>query len=128
VTKKIYILFAACILGTLLLGACNSTSTASSTSKNQVQMDNTTFAQTSITIKKGESITLTSSTIVAHTISNGTWKNGTPEQAKESGAPAVNGVLITGNSSQDIGPFTSAGTFQLYCTVHADMNLTVIVQ
>ena len=37
-------------------------------------------------------------------------------------------VNIGGNSSATIGLFTTAGTFKLYCTVHAGMNLTVVVQ
>jgi plastocyanin len=27
-----------------------------------------------------------------------------------------------------VGPFNTAGTFHLYCSVHLNMNLTVIVQ
>jgi plastocyanin len=67
-------------------------------------------------------------TLVAHTISNGTWDNGTPKPTKEPGAPLVDNVSVGGNSSATIGPFASAGTFKLYCTIHPGMNLTVIVQ
>ncbi len=59
---------------------------------------------------------------------NGTWENGTAQPTREGGAPVVKDVNIGGNSSATIGPFTTAGTFKLYCTVHAGMNLTVIVE
>ena len=61
-------------------------------------------------------------------IANGTWENSAAQPASEAGAPAVKNVNIGGNSSATVGPFTTAGTFKLYCTIHKDMNLTVIVQ
>lgn len=126
--KKLYALLALCSIATLLLAACGSTSSAASTSANQVHMNNTNFVQSSITIKKGESVTLVADTIIAHTIANGTWENSTPKPAKELGAPTIDNVSVGGNSSETIGPFTSTGSFKLYCTIHPGMNLTVVVQ
>jgi len=60
-------------------------------------------------------------------LQNGTWMNNTPHPAKESGAPSVQQVYVNGNSIK-IGPFTTAGTFHIYCTIHPGMDLTVIVQ
>ena len=37
---------------------------------------------------------------------------------REPGAPQVKDVQINGSSSQTIGPFTAAGTFKFYCTIH----------
>jgi plastocyanin len=91
-------------------------------------MNDTNFVQSSITIKKGESVTLVADTLIPHTMANGTWENGTPQPAKEPGAPVIDNVSVGGNSSGTIGPFTSAGSFKLYCTVHSGMNLTVVVQ
>lgn len=124
--KKLFaILGLGCIITVLLIG-CGG---GSSTGPNPVHMNATNFVQNSITIKKGESITLINDNLfVSHTIANGTWENGTAQPAREGGAPEINGVKIDGNSSASIGPFTSAGTFKLYCTVHTGMNLTVIVQ
>ncbi len=124
--KKLFaILGSGCIVTVLLIG-CGG---GSSTEPNPVHMSGTKFAQNSITIKKGESIALINDNLfVSHTIANGTWENGTAQPAREGGAPAINDVKIGGNSSASIGPFTSAGTFKLYCTVHTGMNLTVIVQ
>ena len=45
----------------------------------------------------------------------------------EPGAPNVSNVQINDNSTE-IGPFTTAGIYHLYCTIHQGMNLTIIVQ
>lgn len=126
--KRLCALLAICSVAILFLVACSSNGSDSITSGNQVHMDNTNFVQSSITIKKGESITLVADTLISHTIANGTWENGTPKPSKEAGAPVINNVSVGGNSSETIGPFTNAGTFKLYCTVHPGMNLTVVVQ
>lgn len=91
-------------------------------------MNDTQFVQPSITIHKGESVTLVATTFTPHIIANGTWDNGQAKAAKESSAPEVKDMQINGNSSGNIGPFTTAGTFKLYCTIHSGMNLIVIVQ
>lgn len=124
-------LFALLVLGSViafLLVACATTSTDTSSAPNQVHMNTTNFVSSSITIKKGERITLIDDTLVPHTIADGTWENGTAKPASEPGAPEVKDVQINGSSSASIGPFTAAGTFHLYCTIHSGMNLTVIVQ
>ena len=124
-------LFALLVLGSViafLLVACATTSTDTSSAPNQVHMNATNFVSSSITINKGERITLIDDTLVPHTIADGTWENGTAKLASEPGAPEVKDVQINGSSSASIGPFTAAGTFHLYCTIHSGMNLTVIVQ
>jgi plastocyanin len=125
--KKLYGLLVLYSIAILLLVACGTSSSDSNASGNQVHMSDTNFEQSSITIKKGESVTLTTDTAMVHPIANGTWKDGVPEASKEAGAPGVN-VLVMGNSSETVGPFTNTGTFKLYCTVHLNMNLTVVVQ
>ncbi|HTK07535.1 MAG TPA: plastocyanin/azurin family copper-binding protein [Ktedonobacteraceae bacterium] len=124
--KRAFILLILCSMTTVLLIACGTPTV--SKADNPVHMDNTVFLSSSITIKKGEHITLVSDTLISHTIANGTWENGSAKPAKESGAPTANNVLVGGNSIATIGPFTSAGSFKLYCIVHPGMNLTVIVQ
>ena len=126
--KKLFAILGLSCITTVLLVACGSGSNASA-GPNPVHMSGTNFVQKSITIKKGESITLINDDLFgSHTIANGTWENGTAQPAREAGVPEINDVKIGGNSSAAIGPFTTVGTFKLYCTVHAGMNLTVVVQ
>ena len=112
----------------LLLVACGTASSAPNAAGNTVHMNDAQFVQASITTKKGEPLTLIDDVLTPHIIANGTWENGTAYSAREPGAPQVKDVQINGNSSQTIGPFNTAGTFKLYCTIHSGMNLTVVVQ
>src|SRR5258708_13404864 len=126
--KRLCAPLAVCSLAALLLTACSLSSAVPSTSGNQVHMSNTNFVQSSITIKKGESITLVADTFISHVIANGTWENGTSKPSKEPGAPVINNVSIGANNSETIGPFTTARSFKISCTIHPGMNLTVVVQ
>ncbi len=124
-------LFAILLLGSVLtfvLAACSLTGTDTSSAPNQVHMNATNFVQPSITIKKGERITLIDDALIPHTIANGTWENGTAKPEDESGAPQVKDIQINSLGQGAIGPFTTAGTFHFYCTIHSGMNLTVVVQ
>jgi plastocyanin len=95
---------------------------------NQVHLEDTDFAQHTVTIKKGELLVLINNSFALHVIANGSWDTaGDMMPNVEVGAPKVN-VVVTGGSRQSIGPFTTAGTFHLYCSIHPHMNLTVIVQ
>ena len=91
-------------------------------------MGSSDFLVPTTTIPKGSKLTLIDDVAVPHIIQNGTYDaNGTPKPAKEPGAPTVN-VNFSGSDTKDIGPFTTAGTFHLYCTIHVNMNLTVTVK
>jgi len=96
-------------------------------SSGTVHMGDTNFLQSSVTISKGGKVTLIDDASVVHIIQNGSWDNGTAKPAKEAGAPTVQ-VNFQGNDTHDIGPFNTAGTFHVYCTVHPGMNLTITVQ
>lgn len=115
---------------TCVLMACGSTTTSNNISggANEVHTQGVNFVQSSITIPKGSTLTLVADDGTMHIIANGTWANGTAKPAREPNAPEVKDVQLNGNSSTTIGPFASAGTFKLYCTIHTNMNLTVIVQ
>ena len=84
------------------------------------------FVQSSITISKGDSVSLVVDDAVLHTIKNGTWSGGKQVLMKESGAPDVS-VTLNGNDSATVGPFNTGGHFQLLCIVHPGMNLAVTV-
>ncbi len=94
---------------TVLVVACGGGGNAGGGSRTDVHMGQTNFTQASITISKGSSLNL--------------------QPGAEPGAPTVNNLQFsTANQSQTIGPFTTAGTFHLYCVVHPGMNLIVTVQ
>lgn len=111
----------------VLFAACRIVDASTLSSGPVVQMGGSTFLKTSITIKKGQSITLVDASSAAHVIANGTWQGGNAKHEQESGAPTVN-LNFVGSDTHATPPFSSAGTFQLYCTIHSGMNLTVIVQ
>ncbi len=117
------------VVVTVLVVACGGGGNAGGGSSTDVHMGQTNFTQASITINKGSSINLINDTAVTHIIANGTWKQNTAQPGAEPGAPTVNNLqFTTANQSQKIGPFTTAGSFHLYCIVHPGMNLMVTVQ
>ena len=126
--KKLPAIFAFCTLLTLLFVACSGSGNTSSSGPNTVHMSDANFVQQSITIKKGEEVTLVNDSAVIHIIENGSWNsNGEAVPAIEPGAPKVEDQ-VSGNMSQTVGPFNMVGTYHLYCSVHPGMNLTIIVQ
>src|SRR5712692_4470946 len=128
--KKVIAAFVVMFLVTMLVVACGGSSGGGGGgSSTDVHMGQTNFTQSSMTISKGSSINLINDTAVPHIIANGMWENNTAQPGAEPGAPTVNNLqFTTANQSQTIGPFTTAGTFHLYCIVHPGMNLTVTVQ
>jgi plastocyanin len=124
--KKIFISLLVLGLFTTILAAC-SIYDQSSISVPEAHMTGATFTKSSVTIKKGDMLKLVDDASAQHIIKNGTWKGSTQEPKTESGAPSVD-VTLNGNDSATIGPFNTSGTFQIYCTIHPGMNLTVNVQ
>jgi plastocyanin len=128
--KKLFMAFVLLCMTTVLLAACGGSSSSSGNASTSatVHMGQTNFEQSSVTISKGGTVTLVSDTSSVHIIANGQWVNGVAQPKQEPGAPTVNNLQFsTPGQSQTIGPFNTAGTFHLYCTVHQNMNLTVIV-
>ncbi len=94
-----------------------------------VHMGETTFTQPSVTISKGSNLNLIDDVAVLHIISNGSWVNSVAKPAIEANAPTVSNLQFnTAGQSMAVGPFNTAGTYHLYCSVHVNMNLTVIVE
>jgi len=126
-------------IGSTLLVACTRPGTPiSSTSKSTgggsggggttVHLGATNFLVSSITIPKGSKLTMIDDVSVPHIIKNGSWVNGAQQTTKEPGAPAVNSTFNSTGESHDIGPFTTAGTYHIFCTIHLNMNLTITVK
>lgn len=125
--KNIAIGLALFTLFTLILSACAIRDTAGGASGPSVHMGGASFIQPSITIKKGDTLTIIDDAAVPHVITNGTWDNGKMVTQKEANAPAIN-MNFTGNDTIATPAFTTAGTYKLLCTIHGNMNLTVTVQ
>ena len=147
--KTMGVILAVLVLGSILLVACTrpgtvSTgggSTATSTpssggtgggggsncANGTVQTGASTFQQTCVNVAKGASLKVVPAVTSLHILTNGSWVNGNQQLAKEPGAPSLNNVNLSSNSIE-IGPFNTAGTFHILCTVHPNMNLTVNVR
>jgi plastocyanin len=123
-------LAAGMIVAALLVAASPQSISASTTTGGMptVHMAGSDFLTNVVLVPKGEKLLLVDDDSVEHIIQNGSWtQNGTPQSREEPGAPVVRNRDIKGGSAT-IGPFTTAGVFHLYCTIHRGMNLTIVVQ
>jgi plastocyanin len=145
---KILLMFLVVLaLGSILLAACTRPGTITATTgstptaggggaggaggaggcaSGTVHMDSSNFVQKCVNISKGSKVTLVDDVQVLHIITNGQWVNDNPQLSVQPGAPIIPNVSISG-SSADIGPFNTAGKFNVLCTVHVGMNLVVNV-
>ncbi|HET8851534.1 MAG TPA: hypothetical protein VFN02_03345, partial [Ktedonobacteraceae bacterium] len=129
-------------LGSILLVACarpgtpsasvgtgpsSSGSSSSGGGEPTVHMGVSTFVQSSVDVPKGSKLMLIDDGAYVHLLVNGSWVNGTARPAKEPGAPTVNNLQVNGNNVE-IGPFATAGTFHIYCSIHPGMNLMIAVK
>ena len=111
----------------LLVLPGNTQAAQTSTEPGTVHMGLASFSQPTVTIAKGSMLKLVDDGSFLHIIANGAWDGSTPKSASEPGAPVVKDRQVNGGSLT-IGPFNTAGTFSLFCTVHPGMTLKVIVQ
>lgn len=120
------------VIGAILIAAIAQPAATASTAASAtngvptVHMSAGSFSQPSVTISKGSKLLLVDDVSVLHILANGSWHNGVAQSANEAGAPRVNNLQVNGNSVE-IGPFSVAGTYHIYCTVHQGMNLTIFV-
>jgi plastocyanin len=127
--KLIAVLVALSVVTVLTAASCGGSGGSGNGNGNDVHMGNTTFTQPSVTISKGSNVNLIDDVAVLHIISNGAWVNGVGTPTTEPGAPTVSNLQFnTAGQSMNVGPFNTAGTYHIYCSVHQNMNLTVIVQ
>src|SRR5215469_198055 len=123
-------LVAGMVIGAIFIGAFSQPPVTVGTTYTNgvptVHMGAGSFLQSSVTIPKGSKLLLVDDVSSLHILANGSWQNGVARPANERGAPGVNKLQVNGNSVE-IGPFTTAGTYHIYCSVHQGMNLTIIV-
>jgi hypothetical protein len=147
--KTMAVILAVLALGSILLVACTRPGTTSiggastptsapgsggtggsggsNCANGTVQSGASTFQQTCVNVAKGKSLKVVPAVVSLHILTNGSWVNGNQKLAKEPGAPSLNNVNLSSNPIE-IGPFNTAGTFHILCTVHPGMNLTVNVK
>jgi hypothetical protein len=114
----------------LIVAANPQASGVSSTTTGEptVHMAGATFAQNVVLVPKGSKLLIVNDTNVEHILENGSWtSSGTVVTTAEPGAPVLHN-LESKSGSLSIGPFTTAGIFHIYCTIHRGMNLTIVVQ
>lgn len=103
------------------------TATTSNCASGTVHTLASSFKEACVVVAKGAKLRIIPSVTSFHTLDTGSWENGNAVPMNETGAPAIHNVQVT-TSPVSIGPFVTAGTYHIYCTVHPGMNLTVIVQ
>lgn len=93
-----------------------------------VSLAGSQFLTNVVLVPKGSKLLLVDDDSSEHILRNGSWtSDGIPQPGTEPGAPVVQRLDIK-SGSVTIGPFTRAGVFHLYCTIHQGMNLTIVVQ
>lgn len=125
--RKILFGLLAFTLMTVLFSACRVIDADTIPKNPAVHMGAASFLVPSITIAKGDKLDLVDDVAVTHIIKNGTWNGATPDSMIEPGAPTVN-LTFNGGDTQTIGPFNQSGTFNLYCTIHGSMKVSIIVK
>lgn len=121
------------MLGALLIGVIAQVPTGSSAGATKagtktVHLVAASFAPDIIALHKGDTLTIVDDGPVPHTITNGTWSaDDKPVPGVEPRAPIIKNVDLN-NNTKTVGPFTTSGTYHIYCTIHPGMMLTIIVQ
>lgn len=121
------------MLGALLIGViaqppAGGSVGASKAGTKAVHLTPDRFAPDIIALHKGDTLTIVDDAPVPHTITNGAWSgDNKPIPGVEPGAPIIKNVDLNNNTAT-VGPFTTAGTYHIYCTIHPGMSLTIIVQ
>lgn len=118
-------------LGAVLLGLnvqppTTSAPTTASDGSPIVHLELSTISPAAVTVPQGMKLDIMDDSAITHVLTYGTWTNGKLTLATPPNAPAL-GTHQISSGSFEIGPFTTAGTYEIICTVHPGMSLTVIV-
>lgn len=124
--------FAGVVVGVLLLGAIVQpapAATASSTINGvpAVHLGLGNFDQSAVTIPVGSKLVLADDAGVVHIFAYGSWDQNKAHPESPAGAPTLDNLRVS-SGNVELGPFTAAGTYHIYCVIHPGMNLTVTVQ
>jgi plastocyanin len=123
--------FVGVVLGVFLLAALVQPSAASSSNASvgvpAVQLGGGSFDESAITIPVGSKLAFEDDGAYLHILDYGTWSNNATHPESPAGAPALHDLHISDGTTV-IGPFTTPGTYHIYCVIHPNMTLTVTVQ
>jgi plastocyanin len=118
------------VIGVILIAGIGEPTTSAATTTTggeaTVHLSAASFSPTSVIVSRGTKLRVENDAGILHVLANGSWDNNVPRPQQESGAPLVNNVQIS-SGSVELGPFTTSGTFHIFCSVHAGMNLMVFV-
>jgi hypothetical protein len=93
-----------------------------------VHMTPSNFVQNVVLVPTGSSLLIVADSSAEHVLHYGRWDaDGVPHPLVEPGAPPLQHEDMRGGS-MELGPFTTAGVYHLYCTIHQGMNLTIVVE
>jgi plastocyanin len=117
------------VLGAILIGAIlqPGTNTTTSASNGVVHMGPGNFVQSTVNVQKGSKLQIIDDGAFLHVLSNGSYQNNVATPVKEAGAPTISNLNVNGGTIQ-VGPFNTAATFHIFCSIHAGMQLTIIVK
>ena len=89
-----------------------------------ITMEHEMFSQDSVTIHRGQKLTLVNNSLFIHIIGPG--HDGTLTPAPQ-GVPMADRVLMQTNDTYTTTAWNKPGTYWLTCSVHPEMNIKVIV-
>jgi hypothetical protein len=115
--------------GAVLVGALTQPDRPVNTlSPNTVVLEVGSFSPSAISLTKGEKLTIVDSGAYHHNLSMGRWINGQPVLQNQPGAPSLRNKDVTAAEQTVIlGPFNTAGTFYLICSLHHNMMLKISI-
>lgn len=115
-------------VGAVLVGALTQPDKPVPVGANTVALSVGSFSQPTISLKKGDSLTLVDSGSYHHNLSMGRWINGHPILQTQTGAPNLRNKDVNGSGvTVIVGPFNTAGTFYIICSLHHNMQLKITV-
>jgi len=82
------------------------------------------FSQDSVTLHRGQTLTLVNNSLFIHIIGPG--HDGTLTPAPK-GVPMTDRVLMQTNDTYTTPAWNKPGTYWLTCSVHPEMNIKVVV-
>lgn len=128
--KLTFVVLPLLLIAAFMVAGCGKTPGGNATTgpTNEVQMDAVNFVQTSVTIKAGTAFKFVdpSDTGGLHIICAG-HSGKCIANANAPAELADPGFTINPGETKTV-TFANPGTYQIACTVHPDMNLTITVQ